>query len=402
MMMPVRKNPAAALQAPANFDPLVILEVLPKLMNSQVLLMMSGEHHRAEKALSGYMAFHHLFLALVRQFPKLARQIDGRLMNFIKDEKHRHKASFPNLGELLCFLSVSETYTWADICEQLIEEAFDRNTLWALAKYPNLIYADQEGRQHEGVEMSFDATIVPLKLLMFQARFLFRVKGSHLHNDVSCHRPSCRLETAHATFGLPTREVVESFTDECRRIHALDSYDSFFGCLGFAPLLSHDLAEWLLQSMRRAKGKTYYNPDAFQQKGAPKYYEKPRSYDPRYEAHEEYSSLIDKRITTQTEDSPVYQQRFTIASKSDLQKFIDRLDGKIEVHSYKIHNIALPPHWILLNPSMEALENCVKNFTPITVDVGSGCYVCWKRTHNDSHGICSVCLAHKEAAAGAA
>jgi hypothetical protein len=41
-----------------KFDPLLVIQVLPKLLNSTVVTFMNGTTHTSERALHGYFAFH--------------------------------------------------------------------------------------------------------------------------------------------------------------------------------------------------------------------------------------------------------------------------------------------------------------------------------------------------------
>merc|ERR1719160_1372045 len=112
------------------------------------------------------MAFHHLFLALGREFPAIAAEAAA----FRAREAARVKHATPNLGEFLCILAVTDV-SWEEIAVPLLEEAFDRNVLWALKAHPTLV-------QTEGVDadvrvrQAFAANTVSLKLLSFQAWFL--------------------------------------------------------------------------------------------------------------------------------------------------------------------------------------------------------------------------------------
>merc|ERR1719321_502754 len=113
----------------ASFDPLVALAVLPRLMNDQVVQLMNGGLWTSTKALEGYMAFHHLLLALARAFPDVAAEAAARAAAFRAREAARAKHATPNLGEFLCLLAATDV-SWEDIAIPLLEEAFDRYVLW--------------------------------------------------------------------------------------------------------------------------------------------------------------------------------------------------------------------------------------------------------------------------------
>merc|ERR1719482_1700303 len=99
---------------------------------------MNGGVWTSTKALEGYMAFHHLFLALAREFPAIAAEAAKRTGAFRAREVARAKHSTPNLGEFLCVLAVTDV-SWEEMAIPLLEEAFDRNVLWVLKAHPPLV-----------------------------------------------------------------------------------------------------------------------------------------------------------------------------------------------------------------------------------------------------------------------
>jgi len=114
------------------------LDVLPKLMNSQVVLLMKGELWASQKALRGYMAFHHLLLAICREKPETQAELERRIESFLSQESERLKSKVPNLGEFICLLSASERYSWDCVAALLLGEVFDRNVLWLVKMHPHL------------------------------------------------------------------------------------------------------------------------------------------------------------------------------------------------------------------------------------------------------------------------
>lgn len=67
------------------------LEVFPKLMNTMVVSVMSGDLHASQAALEGYCAFHRLLLYFVRKYPELQKIVNDTAINFCKKEENRTK-----------------------------------------------------------------------------------------------------------------------------------------------------------------------------------------------------------------------------------------------------------------------------------------------------------------------
>jgi len=248
------RNPEAAFHA------LQILEVLPKLMNSQVALLMSEGQHMSKKALTGYMAFHHLFLALVDHFPSLQATIERRLENFVATEEGRHMDKCPDLGELLCLLSVSDTYAWEDLCEPLLEEAFVRHAFSAQKQHPEMAKLKDMGVSDRAAK-TFNANVESLRLLKLQVSFLLQVKGEHSHSDPSipsCSKASCRREAKDLTLGLPTGSEVKKISEECKAALALENYDQFFKAMQVGAMDPFDLCRWLRRAMLTSLKKGYH------------------------------------------------------------------------------------------------------------------------------------------------
>merc|ERR1719210_2686043 len=133
------KPPPPSLGRPAGapFEPAMVLEVIPKLMNSQVVLLSSGQLWRCQKALEGYFAYHHLLLHCLRAFPKLRASMEGKLERFIANPESRTKERVHNLGEFICYVSLSDKFGWDELGIPILEETFDRNALWILKQSPH-------------------------------------------------------------------------------------------------------------------------------------------------------------------------------------------------------------------------------------------------------------------------
>lgn len=227
--------------APCN-DPEMVLVLLTKMMNTQVVLLCDKGVAASDMALTGYCQLHRLLLAVVEKFPLLRQLIRKRLEDFVRDPTVRVKSCTPSLGELLAMLSVSESHSWGQISKAFILESLDRSVLWVCAKDPSL--ANVEKGDPSRIDRHLGVHKVAMRLHLFHAVFLkMLVQGGGSRS---------KLEDAkdrYDTFkGRPPLYMRRQFHQEVQAILHFDSWPQYFK-IGTVPLPSK---AWLLQVLERA------------------------------------------------------------------------------------------------------------------------------------------------------
>jgi stress response protein SCP2 len=151
-------------------DPEMVLTLLTKMMNTQVVLLCDKGIAASEVALIGYCQLHRLLLAVIQTFPELKFIVRQRLDDFARKPETRVKRFTPSLGELLTLLSVSDTYGWDQLAMAYLKECFDRSVLWACTKDPSL--ATVTPGDVTRLEKYLETQRVSLRLTLFHAVFL--------------------------------------------------------------------------------------------------------------------------------------------------------------------------------------------------------------------------------------
>ncbi|PRP87038.1 hypothetical protein PROFUN_04774 [Planoprotostelium fungivorum] len=168
-----------------GFDPSMVLYILPKLMNTTIVLLMDKGVYASQKALDGYWMIHRLFIAMVQEYPQLKPSIDKRLRDFAMKEECRN-------------------VKWKDLCWVYLNEVFDRNVLWIGKEDVTLVTGPLDGPavDHNRLKKTFEAVRVSLRLTLFHVHFLRR-KGDKKMDAIASEydlfygRPN---HTARSTF----------------------------------------------------------------------------------------------------------------------------------------------------------------------------------------------------------
>jgi len=246
----------------SEFEPWMALVVIPQLMNSFVVSLMSAggdgstgggivPRHASERALLGYCSFHHMLLALCRRHPSIVQVANEKLQRFIAGE--RSKSKVPDLGQLIVYLAVSDALQWRDVVAAIVDESHVRGALWLLRAQPKLARDI-----HDKVRLSctFTERLTSVRLLMFQAFFLCRLarpSGESLAQGLARY---------NRQFGLPTAPQKEMLVQATRAILAVSSWPEVYRRLGLRSPGPEELALELREALNRSAELGYHNARA--------------------------------------------------------------------------------------------------------------------------------------------
>ena len=246
--------PIGGAWMPRN-DPEMILTLLTKMMNTQVVLLCDKGISASEVALMGYCQLHRLLLAVVDHFPQLRLLIRKRLDDFVHKPETRVKTYTPSLGELLGLLSVSDSYSWQEISLAYIKESFDRSVLWSCSKDPSLaeVVVGDESR----LSKYLTTQKVSMRLTLFHAVFLnLLVQGGGSKSKLE----DCadRYDTFQ---GRPPLYVRRKWQELVNEILEFDSWPQYFS-ISKIPLPSKSfLLSTLEQAVKNSLKKGYHSKD---------------------------------------------------------------------------------------------------------------------------------------------
>ena len=231
----------------------LVLEVIPKMMNSMIVSLMKENltMQLSEKSLLGYCQFHHMLLYYADLYPSIERKANQTIERFLSSTRNRTKRDVPDLGSFLVLLTLSK-HSWKDIAIPLFLEASDRNVRWMLEKVPELETIEHSLVSQSRIEKTFDAQIVSLRLLMFQAYFLSNVsrpKGKSWRE---------MLLHYNETFGTPSLQNKIALHQHCLDIMNVNNFFLFFKYIYVDVPNSKFLTKVLKDSIRFSYEKGYH------------------------------------------------------------------------------------------------------------------------------------------------
>ncbi|KAF3189257.1 hypothetical protein TWF225_003012 [Orbilia oligospora] len=241
------------------FQPRMVLDVIPKMMNTLVVLLMDNGEKISSKAIEGYFLLHRLFRALLVEFPQLQKEVDERIRRVKESEESRTKSVLPNFGNFLPLLSVSEKYTWTTpgLSRAIIGEFFDRQVIWTAREHSKIVNVQKfaptnidANDKYLGLWLSVGQ--VSRRLMVFHVRLLYMIqqKNGGYMDEIS---------TANdLLYGRPPRQVVEKFQRTVQKIMTLESWPDFFDGMFVRQPTRAALTGVLQQAVRNSLRKRYH------------------------------------------------------------------------------------------------------------------------------------------------
>lgn len=235
--------------------PEMVMALLMKMMNTQVVLLCDNGITASESALTGYCQLHRLMLAVSAKFPQLRRQANRRLEAFIRDPRRRVKRYTPSLGDLLCMLTISDRYQWRHIAMLYLFESFDRAVLWSCSKDNSLINLPKGDISR--LEKFKAAHIIGLRLCLFHAVFLNLLVNNGTTSGNRMKECAARYDLF---LGRPALNTRRRWHAAVRAILDFKTWPEFFS-IGSFPLIPspQQLLDALENSVKSSLTKGYHS-----------------------------------------------------------------------------------------------------------------------------------------------
>ncbi|KAJ9440914.1 Ubiquitin carrier protein [Diplonema papillatum] len=240
------------------------LAVLPQLMNHMVVEVMKGKLHSSIKALQGYCALHRLFLHCCTEWEGLQEEIEKTIGKLVNKPSERHKVLCPDLGAVLCLLTVSKKYTWDDVRNAFLTELFNRHVRWSIKKdkrFGAALVLPRKSKDHELIQAAFNANDTSCKLVMFQVFFCNLVKPTSPIEDTDVFEEV--IDKYDSRMGFPTAEMAEALFAYCRHvekaIHGSNSgWNTFLPAIGAETRSARDMAQRIRDAVARSERRGYH------------------------------------------------------------------------------------------------------------------------------------------------
>lgn len=251
--------------SPASpFHPDMALEVMPKVLNTMVVLLCDKGLQASERAIEGYCLMHRLFLALCEKY-NLHEKAEQDVIRFKNSSRFQTKDECPDLGRMMASLSVcvSPATAWKEIVRPLTSEVFDRTVMWICKHDPSIVTnfkkagysTDRKDHYVDEVLLrsAWEGSRVALRLNMFHAGFLHLLARP---NGVSLKKVVTGYD---ALYGMPSLYMKKRIQEFIKKVINV-GYDwgFFFTVMGMQTPSKEYLTSWLGQCWRNSLRKGYH------------------------------------------------------------------------------------------------------------------------------------------------
>ncbi|KAJ7523811.1 hypothetical protein O6H91_18G063500 [Diphasiastrum complanatum] len=241
-----------------KFHPGMVIDFMPKLLNTMVVLLSDKGIAASERATDGYCMLHRLFLALCDKF-QLWQEAEGKVLKFKEMDQARRKQECPSLGNFITLLSVcsSQQASWQELVRPWISETFDRAVIWACKSHPELVDKYKvdprnEGADEEMLQATLQAHKISLRLAMFHAGFLRLIARPEA---VSLQKVAA---TYDSLYGMPSLSLKRRFQSYVTNVISNHSWPYFFQVVGLQCPTKENLTKWLRQNWLNSLSKGYH------------------------------------------------------------------------------------------------------------------------------------------------
>ncbi|KAL3904266.1 MAG: hypothetical protein SGILL_010135, partial [Bacillariaceae sp.] len=254
-LCPERKNKGV-------FEPDMVLDVLPKIINSVVVLLSDEGVAASPKSFDAFVRIHRLFLALAEKYPSIRKEALSRLGAFVSKEENRLKKNVPSLGLILPLLMILDEsqFGWPKIRGSFLLETFDRCALWICRANPFLEKTHKEVTTEEldtRVDLSRKSMAVSMRLLMFHAFFLKFCNGTAAERSRRYDQMIFQGPQEGKVDNLALS--ADSFRQGVNEIMVIDSYQTFFKFVGAkGPGSKQEMAKLLEAAVKNSRRKKYH------------------------------------------------------------------------------------------------------------------------------------------------
>lgn len=240
-----------------RFNREMVLEVLPTMMVTQMVLIADKGKHCSERVLEGYCMLHRLLLACVECYG-LQRQVEDRIRKFMSCESSRTKQACPALGHMYALLSVSDTYTWRQVHHVLMQESFDRAALWVCKTNNQLAHINDPKlctlSDDEILQAWLEADTVRLRISMYSVLFLQCIARPK-------DAPLAAVELSYdELYGRPSATQRKLLQQGCDKVLGVASWPEFFQCSWLTVPTKEYVLSMLKSALKNSGRKKYHTP----------------------------------------------------------------------------------------------------------------------------------------------
>jgi len=231
-----------------------VIKLLVSMMNTQVVLLSDKGISASEDSLNRYCQLHRILLEFVNTNLQARAIVRRRLDDFVKNPTNRVKSAVRSLGELIPLLSVSDTYSWRDLCTAYFDESLDRSVLWACTRDPSLAQV-QKGDMSR-LERHLASAMIGTRLMMFHAVFLKLLTQTEDGRTL----PAIHIADRYDTFlGRPPVYIQRKWRQSVAEIFEANDWESVLRIAGIPLLTPQEMLRKLECAVENALVKGYHS-----------------------------------------------------------------------------------------------------------------------------------------------